>query len=197
MDIEPQFAAVSAYAKSVNSVNAKEDPTDKQRLARDWAISQLRLNLLQEVEQRVTALLEKPAYHEVEAQKNREWAGRCESELAKAGEALKSEQLEIHHAEAAIAENEKWVSRATRAEFGAAQLGLQNARNWRRTVEQRLSSAQQEIERQQRDLLTATDRTRMHAYLERESAADLMWLKNLKQRLTDPSAIESAIPPRF
>jgi hypothetical protein len=197
VDIEPQFTAVSAYAKSVTSLNAKEDPTDKQQPARDWALSQLRLNLLPEVEQRVAALHEKPAYHEAEAQTNRDWAGRCRSELAKASVTLRSEQLEVHQVEAAIDENERWVSRATQAEFAAAQIGLQNSRNWRRAVEQRILSAQQEIDKQQRDLLTATDRSRMHAYLERESAAELMWLNSLKQHLADPSAIDKAIATRF
>ena len=156
VNAEPQFDAVGEYAKTVISATTKEDPGDKQQSSRDWAISQLRLNLLPEVEKRITALIEKPAYHEAEAQKNREWAGRCQNELAKASETLRFEQLEVHQADAAIAENERWVSRARRAEFGSAQIGLQNSRSWLQTVEQRLSSAQ-EIEKQRRDLLTASD----------------------------------------
>jgi hypothetical protein len=62
---------------------------------------------------------------------------------------------------------------------------------------QSLTSAQQDIEKQQRDLLTATNRSRMHACLERETTAELMWLKNLGQQLADPSAIERAIATRL
>jgi len=108
VNAEPQFDAVGEYAKTVISATTKEDPGGKQQSSRDWAISQLRLNLLPEVEKRITALIEKPAYHEAEAQKNREWAGRCQNELAKASETLRFEQLEVHQADAAIAENERW-----------------------------------------------------------------------------------------
>jgi hypothetical protein len=197
MDIEPQFAAVGAYGKSIQSLNGPEDSTDKQGRVRDWSISQLRLNLLPEVERRVTDLLEKPAYHRAEELKNKEWAGRCRSEVAKANETLKSEELEVRRAEAGIAENEHWVSRADSGALAAARIGLRNAQNWRRTAQQRQLSAQQDIEKQQRDLRTATDRDRMHAYLERATTAELAWLRNLQWQLADPSAIERAIARRF
>jgi hypothetical protein len=37
----------------------------------------------------------------------------------------------------------------------------------------------------------------MDAYLERETNAELMWIKNLSQQLADPSAIERAIATRL
>jgi predicted RNase H-like nuclease (RuvC/YqgF family) len=138
-------------------------------------------------------LADMPASHEAEAEENRGWAIRCESELSKISEAKGAAQAEAIRAQAAIVENERWATHALPAEVSASRAGLQKSREWRRQVDGQIRSIQDSMEKLKHDLVTARERARMHSYLAREASAELTWVKVLEQRLTDQPSLATAI----
>jgi uncharacterized protein YlxW (UPF0749 family) len=52
---------------------------------------------------------------------------------------------------------------------------------------------QDNIDKQKRDLATATERARMHSYLAHEASAELTWLEVLEERLADTAALVAAV----
>jgi hypothetical protein len=52
---------------------------------------------------------------------------------------------------------------------------------------------QDNLDKQKRDLATATERARMHSYLAHEASAELTWLEVLKERLADTTALTAAV----
>ena len=106
---------------------------------------------------------------------------------------LNSAQEEARRAQADVDENERWASRALPAEVHNSRAGVERSREWRDQINGQIQSIQVEIENQQHDFATATERARMHTYLAREASAELTWLKFLAQRLTDPTAVAGSI----
>jgi hypothetical protein len=192
-DAAPQFSLAGAYDTDIQRARqATTNEADRKR-AREWAITEVRTGLLPQVQRRAAMLVDMPASHQAEAEENRAWATRCEHELSKANEAMGAAQAEARKAQANIAENERWASRALPAEVSASRAGLQKSHAWRGQVDVQIRSIQDNIEKLKHDLVTATERSRMHSYLAHEASTELTWVKVLEQRLTDQTSLGTAI----
>jgi chromosome segregation ATPase len=173
----------------------KQGTTDlpDRKSVREWAITELQTHLLLEVKRRVEVLSGIPASHKAEAEDNKEWVIRCQNELSNASEAMKAAQEQARQARAAIAENERWISRALPSEVSTSRAGIQKSREWLRQADGRIRFIQDNIEKQKHDLATATERDRMHSYLAYEASAELTWLEVLEARLRDTTALAAAV----
>jgi hypothetical protein len=192
-DTDPQFTLLDSYATSIKAIRRRQADNPSRHAVREWAVTKLKTLLEAQVQRRVMILDAVGASHNREAQENEAWAIRCQHELSKAARELNSTKEEARRAQADVDENERWASRALPAEVYNSRAGVQRSREWRDQINGQIQSIQVEIENQQHDFVTATERARMHTYLAREALAELTWLKFLAQRLADPTAVADSI----
>jgi uncharacterized protein YlxW (UPF0749 family) len=70
---------------------------------------------------------------------------------------------------------------------------MKAAQEQARQADGQIQLRQDNIDKQKRDLATATERARMHSYLAHEASAELTWLEELEKRLADTAAIAAAV----
>jgi hypothetical protein len=95
-----------------------------------------------------------------------------------------------HEAEAK--ENSEWAIRCQN-ELSKSSEAMKVAQKQARQDDAQFQLIQDNIDKQKRDLTTATERARMHSYLAHEASAELTWLEVLEKRLADTTALSAAI----
>jgi len=95
-----------------------------------------------------------------------------------------------HEAEAK--ENREWAIRCQN-ELSKSSEAMKAERKEARHDNEQIQLIQDNIDKQKRDLVTATERARMHSYLAHEASAELTWLEVLEERLADSKALASAV----
>jgi hypothetical protein len=95
-----------------------------------------------------------------------------------------------HEAEAK--ENREWAIRCQN-ELSKSSAAMKAAQEQARQADGQIQLRQDNIDKQKRDLATATERARMHSYLAHEASAELTWLEELEKRLADTAAIAAAV----
>jgi hypothetical protein len=96
----------------------------------------------------------------------------------------------FHKAEAK--ENREWAIRCQNELFKAS-AAMKVAQKQARRADGQFQLMQDNIDKQKRDLATATERARMHSYLAHEASAELTWLEVLEERLADTAALVAAV----
>ena len=95
-----------------------------------------------------------------------------------------------HEAEAK--ENREWAIRCQN-ELSKSSEAMKAAQKEARHDNGQIQLIQDNIDKQKRDLVTATERARMHSYLAHEASAELTWLEVLEERLADTTALAAAV----
>jgi len=95
-----------------------------------------------------------------------------------------------HEAEAK--ENREWAIRCQN-ELSKSTEAMKAAQKEARRDNGQIQLIQDNIDKQKRDLATATERARMHSYLAHQASAELTWLEALEVRLADTKALASAV----